>query len=214
MSYVHSELGARALRRKQLKEARKLPTWKTLSQTDRHVASHLARHMRPYSGEIFKNERALCTLIPPAPTKRGRPNTSGHIHRSTLRASLARLEAAGIFTSWKTNGKRVKAHLDPALSEYRSAWIRNGRTPAIRVWRLNRIAWSRAWAALKHARRHFVPSKDRGRLDGSSRELIASRPSRQRGLDPPVGPFKTLLDVWRADPKRYACDLADVARAA
>jgi hypothetical protein len=97
----------------------------------------------PHSGETFKNERALCLLIPPAPSNRGRPNASGHIHRTTLRSSLDRLEAAGIFTSWKTLGKRI------AVSDWRTRWGRGGRTPAIRVWRLNRTAWARAWGTLK-----------------------------------------------------------------
>jgi hypothetical protein len=202
---------ARALKRRQLKEVRKLPAWKTLSRTDRHVAAWLIRlETHPHSGEIFRNERALCTLIPPAPTKRGRPNMTGHIHRSTLRDSLERIEAAGVFTSWRTNGKRVKAHLDPALSEYRSDWIRNGRTPAIRVWRLSHTAWTRAWATLKRTRNHFVPSKSRSRREWSSREVVVSRRSKQRDVDGPM-PVEILLDVWRS---KYAFNLHDLARAA
>jgi hypothetical protein len=127
---------SQGLRKLELREASKLPGWQTLNRTDKHVLRQLVRLGSAHSAEVFKNERALCALIPPAPTKR-RPNASGHIHRSTLRASLARLESAGIFESWKTNGKLIGAI----------------RTPAIRVWRLNRTAWARAWATLKHATR-------------------------------------------------------------
>jgi hypothetical protein len=197
---------ARALRRRQLKELRKLPAWDSLSKTDRHVATYLVRLMtHPRSGEVFKNERALCTLIPPAPTKRGRPNTSGHISRMTLRASLTRLEAAGIFTSWRTLGKRV--------SQSSSNWIRNGRTPAIRVWRLSRTAWSRAWATVKRARADFGPGNSRPLREGSSRGVVASQRSKQRDVDTSIPP-PTLLDLWRSDPVAYASDLTDLARAA
>jgi hypothetical protein len=125
--------GRRTLQKLQAREARKLPGYKTLSPNAKHVHRQLLRLARTHSGEVFKNERALCTLIPPAPTKR-RPNQSGHIHRSTLRAALAELEQAGVWTYWKTYGKRIGAI----------------RTTPIKAWRLCRTAWSRAWATLKH----------------------------------------------------------------
>jgi hypothetical protein len=173
---------ANALQTLYRKEARKLPGWKPLNRTDKHVARHLARLMTsPHSGEVFTNAQKLCTLIPPAPTQR-RPNTSGHISRTTLWSSLKRLEAAGIFTSWKTLGKRI------AVSDWRTAWGRNGRTPAIRVWRLNRDAWARAWATLKYAVRQgnlntvraaTCPSDERGRSRQSRAPFWAdNQPSR------------------------------------
>jgi hypothetical protein len=164
---------ALALQKLQLREARKLPGWKTLNRTDKHVAGWLARLMTsPNSGEVFKNERALCLLIPAAPTKR-RPNASGHISRTTLRTSLQRIEAAGIFTSWKTNGKRLAN-----ASNWRTAWGRNGRTPAIKVWQMNRTAWGRAWATLKYAFRRgnlyqVEAAAYRGSSSGSSRQSRA-----------------------------------------
>jgi hypothetical protein len=158
---------ALALQKLQLREARKLPGWKTLNRTDKHVARHLARLMTsPHSGEVFTNAQKLCTLIPPAPTQR-RPNTSGHISRTTLWSSLKRIEAAGIFTSWKTLGKRVQP------GQWRTAWGRDGRTPAIRVWRLNRDAWARAWGTLKQTVRRNLNTVEaaacRSGSSGSSR---------------------------------------------
>jgi hypothetical protein len=155
------------------KEARKLPGYKGLSRTDKHVTRHMARLMTsPHSGEVFRNAQKLCTLIPPAPTQR-RPNASGHISRTTLWSSLKRLEAAGIFTSWLTLGKRV-------------AGI--GRTPAIRVWRLNRTAWGHAWGTFKQTVRNLntvraaaCRSEERGNSRQSRAPFWAdNQPSRSR----------------------------------
>jgi hypothetical protein len=126
----------RALRRLHLREARKLAGWKSLSPNARHVHHHLVRLSNTHA-QVFKNERDLAKLIPPAPTKR-RPNKSGQIHRSTLRNALDELQKAGLWSFWWTKGKRLGSGL---------------RTSPIKVWELHRTAFYRAWATLKHSLR-------------------------------------------------------------
>jgi hypothetical protein len=127
---------SRALRRLHLREARKLACWKSLSPNAKHVHQHLVRLSNTHA-QVFKNERDLAKLIPPAPTKR-RPNESGQIHRSTLRKALDELQSAGLWSFWWTKGKLLGSGL---------------RTSPIRVWELHRTAFYRAWATLKHSLR-------------------------------------------------------------
>jgi len=106
--------------------------------------------------------------------RKRRTNARGHIHRSTLRASLARLEGAGIFTSWKTNGRLVGRL----------------RMPAVRVWRLNRTAWARAWATLKHTLRRKMYTV---------RAEAYSTKKRKSGGDFGPPPLGRKVPVWLKD---------------
>jgi hypothetical protein len=196
------------LQRLQGREARKLSGYKGLSLTDKHVHRHLLRLARTHSAEVFKNEEDLAGLIPPAPTKR-RPNVRGHIHRSTLRASLARLEGAGIWTSWKTNGKLIGV----LPTSHGAIPIRSS---AIKVWRLSRTAWGRAWATLKNARPlNLYTVRAAAYLDGSkrgSRQSSRSSEGSPSGWRPAVDVpgWKPLGDVWREVPELHAADLAEI----
>jgi hypothetical protein len=144
-----SDLDVQYLRRCQLRELKKRPGWKQASPRARHVLARMVDLARTHSGEVFKSERKLAALIPPAPKTdgRGRPNRSGHISREVLRAAQSELRGLGLLSRWKTNG-RVYDGLP-----------RRG----IYAYRFCRTAWARAWATLKYARRrYFRPSKSRG----------------------------------------------------
>jgi hypothetical protein len=145
----------RALRRLHLREARKLAGWKSLSPNAKHVNEHLVRLSNTHA-QVFKNERDVAKLIPPAPTKR-RPNKSGQIHRSTLRNALDELQEAGLWSFWWTKGKRLGSGL---------------RTSPIKVWQLHRTAFYRAWATLKHSlRRNMYQVKTEAYSLGKSGRL-------------------------------------------
>src|SRR3954454_8991038 len=140
------------------------------------------RHLMPAGGpkacwllaHSWPSFPASITTMESETERKRRTNARGHIHRSTLRASLARLEGAGIFTSWKTNGRLVGRL----------------RMPAVRVWRLNRTAWARAWATLKHTLRRKMYTV---------RAEAYSTKKRKSGGDFVPPPLGRKVPVWLKD---------------
>jgi hypothetical protein len=114
------------------RDLRKDARWRKLSPGARHVATHLAGHLGR-SGEFFGCAAKRAKLIPSL--SGGRPSDSGHISLPTLRRYEAELERSGIFTVWHTNGARIGAGL---------------RASPIKIMRLARSVWGRAWARFKH----------------------------------------------------------------
>jgi hypothetical protein len=107
--------------------------WKQLSPGARHVAIHLAGHLGR-SGEFFGSAEKRAKVVPAL--SGGRPSDSGYISLPTLRRYERELERSGLFTVWYTNGKRLANGL---------------RTSPIKILRLARSVWSRAWARFKYA---------------------------------------------------------------
>jgi hypothetical protein len=142
-----------------LADAQRSPQWHSLSDGARLVATHYIRNMGR-SGEVFASSVRRATMVPALTT--GRPSQSGHMSRPTLQKYERELEASGLFTSWWTNGKRLANGL---------------RTAPIKIMRLSRTVWGRAWARFKYAfRRTFLHSDYRSH----AKRKVASSRSRYR----------------------------------
>jgi hypothetical protein len=124
-------------------EAESDPRYRALSDGARHVLLERVQMMNRQA-EIWLSQGKTLSKI--AALSGGRRSQSGYISKPTLNKYDAELERAGLMTSEMSKGKIVRPTAGGRIrwDEETSTW----RTPSIRVWKLDREIWMKAWARL------------------------------------------------------------------
>src|SRR3954452_13712727 len=122
-------------------EAESDPRYRELSDGARQVLLDRTQMMNR-QGDIWLAQGKTLPKI--KALEGGRPSRSGYISKPTLNKYDRELEEAGLLSSEVSKGKivrpseRGRIHWDAETSTW--------RTPSIKVWKLDREIWKRAWA--------------------------------------------------------------------